>query len=304
VSAGLRKAALVACAVLSTLAAGEALARLSGGLPRPHPLGWEGRLDVVPAPEGAPRILALGDSYTFGTGVDASQVWPRALASAAGAAVTVYSAPGYGTAQEALALERLFDAARPDLILLQVCFNDVIDGSRELESASFYNRQPLLKPYLEEGRVVLRSPLPAWRRPLAARSALALRAERALQNARVLLRHHGIGPASVEDAIRTQGDSHPGYRRALEAVDAALARMQDRAGRVPIVAVPVDDEQPYMEGFAALARRRGIPLRAEVPGLLRASGMRLPNDPHLSEEGHRVLGQHLARALSGLIHRH
>jgi len=72
------------------------------------------------------RILALGDSFTFGYGVEESESWPRLLeedldggAGPAGRTEVVnLGVGGYGTNQEQLYLERVAGSLSPDLALV------------------------------------------------------------------------------------------------------------------------------------------------------------------------------------------
>ena len=81
-------------------------------------------------PDRGPRIVCVGDSHTFGTGVAEQETWPARLAAALAARgcprVEVLNAgvPGFDTAQEAVWLERAGLVHAPDLVLLQYFVND------------------------------------------------------------------------------------------------------------------------------------------------------------------------------------
>jgi hypothetical protein len=93
--------------------------------------------DVAPSAAGRYRIIALGDSFTFGQGVEYDQAWPELLARRAGPSVQVINA-GW-SASSPLGYERYL-AARglafdPDLILVAVFVgNDVVDDLAELHA--------------------------------------------------------------------------------------------------------------------------------------------------------------------------
>ncbi len=92
--------------------------------------GFRDRWRTVERLPHAVRVVALGDSVTFGAGVDASEAWPQRLEArlrAEGRRVEVFNAGmiGWSTRQERLAWERILRPYRPDRVLLGVCLNDI-----------------------------------------------------------------------------------------------------------------------------------------------------------------------------------
>jgi hypothetical protein len=85
-------------------------------------------------PAGAYRVLALGDSVTFGFGVDQSQSFPadleRLLNAGGGTKYQVIDAgvPGFNIRDEAALLPTLLRRYRPDLVLWTVVSNDYDDS--------------------------------------------------------------------------------------------------------------------------------------------------------------------------------
>ena len=93
-------------------------------------LGGEPDASADGAPSG-PRVVALGDSYTFGWGVDDEHTYPaqlaRLLRGTSGLEnVSVLNAgvPGFNTMQEASYLASRWDELRPDLVVLGFVMND------------------------------------------------------------------------------------------------------------------------------------------------------------------------------------
>lgn len=81
---------------------------------------------------GLRRIAILGDSVTFGHGLDAPQAFPQQLEArlrAAGRDVEVLNIalPGWSTRQERLAYERIARRYRPNTVVLAVCLNDLAE---------------------------------------------------------------------------------------------------------------------------------------------------------------------------------
>lgn len=109
--------------------------------------GARGKEHALERAPGVFRIVTLGDSFTFGTGVGDEGTWPAGLdrylageragsATAKLAPVEVwnYGVEGYGTAQEVRLLrERILPrGVDPDLVLLAFFFNDVEDRTVEV----------------------------------------------------------------------------------------------------------------------------------------------------------------------------
>lgn len=105
------------------------------------------------------RYLALGDSYTIGTGAsDPSHSWPSIIASRLGAELTNPAVNGYTTLdlirEELPYLERV----KPDLVSILIGVNDLVQG----RSIDQY-RQSLATIYdAIDGRPVVAVSIPTW----------------------------------------------------------------------------------------------------------------------------------------------
>ena len=72
------------------------------------------------------------------------------------------AAGGYGTMQEYLAMEQWVDKINPDLLVLEVCNNDFIDNSPEMERLAVYKVSER-RPYLNaDGNVFYERPISQW----------------------------------------------------------------------------------------------------------------------------------------------
>ena len=113
---------------------------------------------------GRPRILFIGDSFTWGFDVETKDRFTEILrARMPQADIVNAGVPGYGTDQEYLLLEKIWDAVRPDVVVLIYCSdNDRGDNSSNMRYDGYY------KPYLEQtadGRWQFRGqPVPKSRR--------------------------------------------------------------------------------------------------------------------------------------------
>lgn len=128
--------------------------------------GLRDREFAVPKPEGVYRILMIGDSLTFGSGVASADSLPKQLEAKLGsAAVEVINAgvPGYGTYQERLLLEDVGLAYQPDLVILGFFHNDLesprYHGKRWLGARNALSRRLHVYQFLMRQRRLLRARL-------------------------------------------------------------------------------------------------------------------------------------------------
>lgn len=114
--------------VLKTFGGHERVVRITT-----NSLGLRGPEITPPAP-GERRILALGDSFTFGHAVEYDEAWPavlQRLASRNGGSYRVVNAgiSGHGTGQQLLLYQALQERVQPDVVVLAfTVVNDVLDN--------------------------------------------------------------------------------------------------------------------------------------------------------------------------------
>lgn len=94
-------------------------------------IGLRGPEPVEPRPARSLRIAAIGDSVTFGLGVEESATWPRELERVLRAErpdlrveVENYGVCGYTTVDESLVLEAKALARGADVVVVGYCLND------------------------------------------------------------------------------------------------------------------------------------------------------------------------------------
>lgn len=256
--------------------------------------------EIGPKRPGEIRVLAIGDSFTYGHGVQLEESWPKILETMLGTGapphrpVSVLNAgqPGYGIDQvfESFRLRRI--DLEPDLVLVGMHSTDVTDDA---DKPLFDLRDGRLVPldarrswvYLQ-GRVL--GSLPAW-----LRSSKLLRLS--LSSLRALPQLRGPAPRDPVALHAWQRD---------KAV-AELAEMRDlgraRGFRVAVLLMPSDWalRDPGWEPFGDLPARirdLGLPVLDAFHGFGRGSEDPLrfffPEDKHLTAEGNRVLARDTA----------
>jgi lysophospholipase L1-like esterase len=267
----------------------------------------DGYRDNEPRP-GSRRIVLLGDSVSFGLGVDQDEIYPAHLKRRLNADgqrrpwdVINLAIFAYNTADELEALEADGLKHRPELVILQFYMNDFsipAAGGSAPPPPSLLNRLAALK-----NRVVYESAL--YRRLYQAGTGLSFLLFHDLRRNRFSSSLNDDEPRSKAAYLAaTPDDGAVAAFRAIREID-RLARAN---GARLLVLLSPDEVQlftPRFDGinrrFGAFCRRVGIDLVDPLPAL-RASPdrARLFNDGvHYSREGHawiaRLLSDELAR---------
>ena len=94
-------------------------------------------------------ILFIGDSFTHAHEVSTGKAYYDVFEEKVKNTFSVYAAAigGFGNLQEYLVLVSVFDKIKPDIVMWQLCGNDVSNNVYELDNSSFYNNQRP-RPYL------------------------------------------------------------------------------------------------------------------------------------------------------------
>jgi len=231
------------------------------GAGRRVPLGEGGR-------GGRPVAVFVGDSVTFGWGVEAEQAFPERWGALAGFDVRNLGVPGYGTDQAYLALLADGLPLGPQLVVYTYCHNDLEETTREVA----YGRA---KPSLRwEAPRLLVSPASERSRWLDRHSALY----------RTLRGRLPAGAASAADI-------ESGQRLVLEIV-AAMASAARRAGARFVLLRP---SLPWLE-LSAEERAAGS-LEVDYQAALKAAPA---GEPRIFPDGHPTPWAHqrIAAALA------
>lgn len=278
-------------------------------------LGWNAKFITREQLTKKYKIFVIGDSFTLGwgsPGVPEERMYYNQLKNKFDAEIFVSAGGGYATLQEYLVLDKYIGQIRPDLIILQVCSNDFINNSWQLESASFLNNNLAIRPYLIDGRIVYRYPRfwGACQIFLSAHSRLFYRffilMERA---AAVFAKRHYFGLVSVDEIIAKKGIQFDKFKDSVAITQALLQRIQSRAQGIPVVAFTVDDTEPYLSQFKDIFGKINITFIDDIPGRIaqeekKGINMRLKDGAHWNATGQQLCGELLARKLYELGYGH
>jgi len=252
------------------------------------------------------RILALGDSQTFGVGLALADTWPKQLERMLQGTVSsrweVVNAgiPGTDTWQHEILLRRLLHVTNPHVVVLAFYANDVV-------------------PSFTPQRVYASALTNTWEKRLAyllKRSAVVT-----WSYYRVFLPWHTrrVGWASATEEAVLSGKADPRAERGWQQVEQSLAAMKalcDAREVILLVAIlPRRDQvsgihpgRAYQRRARALAEAHGIEALDLLPGLsaeypAKGDALFIPWDGHNSAAANHVIGERLAQQLENLAPR-
>ena len=238
-------------------------------------IGAAGFREQPDLPEVAPRIAALGDSFTFGWGVEGDETFCRQLATQLEVPVWNLGVSGYGTDQQYLLLKerapQLGTAFAPDIVLVQFWGNDV----DETLSDWVYGRA---KPRFETGEHLQLTNVPVPLGFLESTSELY----RSLQKHVVEWRQPEW---TAEDRQSGQRLVLELYRRMAAEARRTMSRLVVLHEGVPWLARALEDEPDILQLDVAPALEQA---RQKAP-------THLANDGHWNAFGHRTVAAAIAR---------
>ncbi|MGH9748379.1 MAG: SGNH/GDSL hydrolase family protein [Candidatus Polarisedimenticolia bacterium] len=250
---------------------------------------------------GRKRILVLGDSVVWCWGVDMSDCFTELVEERLpDTDVVALGVPGYGTAQELLAYERLGARFSPDLVILVFVSNDPaenLDGS--------------VRPRfdLEDGGLVLRN-VPVRRRKsrlkewLSGHSRVYVQVNHALQVGRQILKsaRRKVAPQAERPYMPLPPEQEVA---AFDLTAALLRRLRDEVSSDGACLLVVLDSlgRSDRQRLGSFCAEEDVPCLDLHPRLEQAAAagrrLTLAGDPHFSPQGHRVVADAIIEHLRG-----
>ena len=275
--------------------------------------GFRGPRRARPKPSGVFRVVAVGDSVTFGYGVAVDDAFPSVLervlaARAEGARIEVVNlgVNGYNPYTEGRLLEDVGLGYEPDLVLVQFCPNDLNDPTLHFDASTQLSLAALPAAAF---------PDPSARRPppsLGERLCRSLRLCRVFQVSWQSWFPDPAVMAMLRQALVPSDGSGPELEW-LRARYTEMARAAEaRGGRLVVGVFPyqaqLEDAPAELQArLVQLGNEAGWPVIDLLPPLRRAraaGATRLFLDQwHPGVGGHRVAADAIARALAcrGLV---
>jgi lysophospholipase L1-like esterase len=241
-----------------------------------------------------PKILFVGDSFTQGVEVSDDQTFYAELSRQLEIEVFAFASRGYGTLQESLAIDSVFDRIQPDAIVWQFCMNDFMANDYELERSWTASAMGMPRPYWNDGAIHRSTPESfGWLLDLAGGSSRLLYLV-TMRYERLLFVLDGRRDVLIEE-IRERGLDHPGFRAAVEKTREVLSRALQRVEGSPVVVFEAcTTDAPFHPVVAELARDVGAHFVADLPAAIEQAASQgqvvyALDGVHWSPEGHQVV---------------
>jgi lysophospholipase L1-like esterase len=250
-------------------------------------------------PNNGQRILVIGDSFTWGYGVEEADRFSPQMQAALNVEVINAGVSGYGTDQELLWLQNEGVKYDFDLVILQMAGNDIGDNDQHLVHTIYYKPQFALK----DGQLVLQgTPVPQASRQekfvytLTQESALAFFMVQGyfdLLTTYSNLKHQAQGASPASSGA--QAPAAP-FALTLALVDKIKAIAASKHANFMIVSTPRWWNAPagvtYPDLIASLRAKGYTVLDVEAQPGFDAERMLIPDDGHWNAAGHKfVAGQ-------------
>lgn len=243
------------------------------------------------------KVMIVGDSFTHALEVSDNQTYYSFLAKDLPIEIFAYGAVAYGNIQEFMIIDEYIDLLKPDILILQLCTNDFINNSYELEYRSIINNQRLKRPYLSEsGKIYYATPayMPEVRNWLVIHSRLFSFVFHRVD----LLQAKIVGYKSIEGTIESRHGDLLEYKHSVIITKTILQKIRERAKGIDIYAFVVDRTEPFYTDFRNICETVGIIFIDGIADAVKESYKQgefvfVQDEGHWSLKGHEVAGEKL-----------
>ena len=267
---------------------------------RHNPRGFREKSAAVQPKTGSPLLVVLGDSFTWGWGVNNGRVFTDVMQNQLPEFnVANLGVNGYGTVQEFLLLKNcLKNGLRPRHVVVMVFNNDFydnIDASGGRPWLAVQGTNITLQNYPVRKRVI--SPFKRFTRQSYLASAIAYFADFWKERRRI---------EQLERSVFQEGAMTAAPERAMDYVLGQFRQLCQQEGMGLLVGyvpaagdIKLDAPSPARSVLTELCQKHGVPLLDLTPGFRKAGTDALaryyfPHDEHWNEQGHALAGTLLA----------
>jgi hypothetical protein len=242
-----------------------------------------------------PNILVLGDSYSFGNGVNDGEEYPAVLGNLLGDRANVINlgVPGYGLTQQIRLFYEFGQAYAPTIVLIQFCDNDPDDN--------LYYRVT----GIEDGRFVFSNDPSLGTSLSTVKNALSnsIIQKSQLYNFLRNAAYETLRERHVDHALHTR-DQRSGREEFYNQLLDALVRDLDRRG-VSVVFLAVTDHLARFPEIAAKVRTLSdeglLSYLPSEPWFEGVTDYATPEGHAWGAKAHRIVAEHLAPPLKTLL---
>ena len=268
--------------------------------------GWRGSELAPDKPPGTFRILGLGDSFTYGAGVDVAETYLARLEERLNARgpghsrVEVVNAgiPSFFPEAERLLLEHYGLPLSPDLVVVGFVANDVLDTYLGLEAIEVLPDGRIVTTHgarlladLGPGMLTLYEHWHSFRIPVRRWLTARIANER---------------PVRPEEVFREGGFHEEAWREVERQYDRMVETARAHGAGFVLVYLPQQGPWDEAAGYPAArlgawAKRSGVPFVDALPAMRAGpepERLYWPRDRHPTEAGHAIIANALFEALT------
>ncbi len=288
------------------------ISEMGAALYRINPDGIRDSVYARPKPDGVFRVVVMGDSVSFGYGVEEAEAYPQVfegllseLAPNAQIEVVNLGVGGYNAYNEAKLLEGVGLSYEPDLVLVQFCINDLNDPTLHFDAQT-----RIALSVIPDAAF----PNPLQRRGSAHAPSRALRWCRAsklcttIQDLWLAMTAPEFDDEARRDAVTfIEGRDRPEWKWLQARYEEMAEAAQAIGASFAVVAFPYQKQltenvpHPVQTELASLGREHGWPVVDPLPAFQDAHAAKVPlfiDWWHPTTAGHRVAAVAIARDLA------
>jgi len=249
------------------------------------------------------KIFVIGDSFTQALEVSNEKAYYGILADRLKQVeIFAYGAAGYSSLQEMMMIDEVVDTIRPQVILLQFCFNDFFDNDARIDLVGDNNA--VTRPYMDlQGNIFYKNPAncPEIISRLIPYSSLI---KFSVGKITRLLAARREADAIIKE-IEKEGNTHEKFQHAAAVTQKIIEAIGKRTSGITMLTFSADEKEPYFSEFKKIASLEGFRFIEGIPEALRDYERRgfttkAADHYHWNELGHKIVAEKIYEYLVNL----